>query len=1086
MNFSHLHLHTSASLRDGASPVKAFIEKAIENKQTSFAISEHGHLYSHIDFYIQAKKAGIKPIIASELYLADDHLVKSKVKTAKEKREASEVFSEEKNAKGKRAFHLSVISKNNIGYKNLIKLVSIANKDGFYYKPRIDKNLLHQYGEGLIVLSGCLGGEINQAILQDDLEAAENVVKEYLDIFGKDFYLEVMNHFDPDNEKTNSILARFGKKYNIKLVATNDCHYARKEDSLVQDALIALRDNTTINDPNLKKFKSNDFYMKSTEEMYALFPNNPEYLETSYEIAEQCNVEIKADKIAFPEFVKGKEAKEKLLKELCINGWNRKIKPNLAFDSDKKILGDRVKYEMDVINKNGFTDYFLVVEDIVRFAKSNGIPVGPGRGSAAGSLVSNLLDITDINPTDYGLYFERFLNPSRISPPDIDLDFADNRRDEVIEYTKEKYGRDKVIKVLTYGNYKPRIAIKDALRVYGYDINLQNQITQLVPDKIEGESSITFENSYKDVPELLAYKEQYPEVFWLAEKLEKNPRQVSTHASAYVISDKDLTEYAPLDYDAKNDELRLGIDMYSAEFLNLLKVDFLGIETLSLMDNTIKNVKSRYNEVIDIKKIRFDDAKTWKLIQTGDTVGIFQFESEGMRDLLKKTRPKTINELAECNGIFRPGAAKFIKDYISVKNGVKEPEYFHPLMKSVLQETSSVLIFQEQVMKMCEYLAGFTPGDADYMRKAIGKKKKEDMDILKPKFAKGCKKNGIDDILVEKILDWFNEMSRYNFNKSHAVAYSIVAYQAAYLKAHYPLEFQLSFLNKKIKELSDYATRFHDGKKRQIKTLGPDINFSNFEFSIFDDTVGYSKKDGQVKKSRIYFGLNLIKGVASGTVEEVIKERTTNGNYKTLDDFLRRTNEFLDKKTFEGLIYSGALDALGINRKALIGRVEAILKVFKKAKKKNVDQLDMFSEKETGIDPNLLNFQGEKDFDELEGLELEREHTGVYCTGSPLEKYNHLLLDDSMSFSVDINQKSNGDLVKLGCIIKSSRLFKDKNGNNMASFEGEDDFGKIKCVVFSKTFDKYKSKIKENNPTMVLGKVNNGSILVDKIELLQV
>lgn len=1088
MNFTHLHTHSAFSIQDGVARIKDYIEKLKENKQNAMALTEHGNMYSHINFYTAAKEAGIKPILGVEFYLADDHTIKSLVRTKKEKQNASLEFTDNNNEKSKkRNFHLTVIAKNNQGYKNLIKLVSTANQHGFYYKPRIDKKLLRQYREGLICLSGCLGGEINQSILNDEFDNTDSLIREYLDIFGKDFYLEVMNHQDPGEDKILSIIPKFAKKYDIKIVATNDAHYANKEDALVQNAIIAMRDHTVLNDPGLKKYHSDNYYLKSTQEMAEMFPGNIEYLENAFELGERCDIgEIKNSKVAFPEFVKGKENKEKTLRDICIRGWDEKIKPNINFPGDKKTFGDRVKYELDVINNNGFTDYFLIVQDIVKYAKSKDIPVGLGRGSVGGSLIAYLLDITELNPFEYDLYFERFLNSERISPPDIDLDFADNRRDEVIEYTKERYGKDKVVKVITYTNFKPRMALRDSFRVYGYDIELQNKVSKLVPDVIEGESTITLKMSYEDSEELAKYKEQYPEVFWLAEKLEGNPRSVSTHASAYIVCDKDITEYAPLDYDAKNQELRLGIDMYSAEYINLLKIDFLGVETLTLMDNTIRRIKERYKEIIIPKKIKEDDKDTWKIFQNGDTIGIFQFESEGMRDLLKRSKPENINHLADCNAIFRPGAAKFIPQYIDVKTGKKEAEYFHPLMRPVLHNTFGIMIMQEQVMKMCQVIAGFSLGEADLMRRAIGKKKRKEIDALKPKFAEGCKKNGIDEILVERILEWFDEMCRYNFNKSHAVAYAKSAYRQAYLKAHYPLEFYLSFMNKKIKELGEYRDRAIDAKKHKIKVVGPNINKSHSNFEIVDTVDGYDIKKGEKKSSRIYFGLNCINGVSSGTVESILLERDLGGEFKDYKDFIYRTKEFIDKKTIEGLIYSGAMDPLKVNRKACIDRLEAILKALKKAKTIDKDQLGLFGEETLELDARLFDFKNTLDFNIDDILEKEKEYTGMYCSGSPLGKFSEQLLSEDLIYTSQVSSKTNGDFVKIGCIIKNSRIFKDKNGNDMAFFEGEDDYGKIKMVSFTSNYTKNRAKIKDKNIVTITGRVNGGSVIVEKIDTMKV
>lgn len=1052
IDFVHLHTHTAYSLQDGVGKVKEYIDRVIENGQKAIAITEHGNLYSHIEAYNDASKKGVKHIIGCELYICSD-------RTNKTKKDGNDTY------------HLTVLAKNNVGYKNLLKLVSIANQEGFYYKPRVDKKLLAQYSEGLIILSGCLAGEVSRMLMANRIDEAEEVIKYYKGVFGEDYYLEVMNHGMPEQEMVRNILMKFGKRYDIKLVATNDAHYAIKEDAIVQDAIIAMRDKTTLQDPELKKYKADEFYLKTSEEMAEIFKDNIEWVEESGRIASKCDVKLSFDKVVFPDFVIGKELKEKTLKDLCVVGW-KKLSAGMS-EEKKKEYGARIKYELDVINSNGFTDYFLIVQDIMREARETKIPVNPGRGSVGGSLVSYILGITNLEPITYGLYFERFLNPSRISPPDIDLDFADNRRDEIIEYTKNKYGADRFGGLVTFSNFRPRQAIKDAFRVYGYDAQMQSLYANMVPFKVEGESTIKLEHVYKESPAFLEGKEKYPDVFRLAEKLEGNPRQASSHASAFIITDKPITEYAPIDYDANNDKFRIGIDMYSADSAKLLKMDFLGVETLAILENAIELVRERKGVNLVKEEFPFDDEKTWNTFCDGNTIGVFQFESDGMRNLLRKAKPRNLNELADCNALFRPGAARFIPSYCNIKAGTEEPNVIHPLMEPVLKETHYQLIYQEQIMKMCQVLAGFTLAEADYMRKAIGKKKKEDMDKLKPKFAEGCKKNGIDNETIETIIEWFAEMSRYNFNKSHALGYSMSAYFSAYVKTHYPVEFQAAMMNKKIKDLNQYLIRLNDGKRMGVIIYGPDINESLSTCALKEDVI--------------FFGLDLIKGVSSGAVDAIIAERKANGNFTSYEDFFNRCFSFVDKNTIEGLVSSGAFSSMNIKRKWALDNLEAHIEFAKTRKKNHIEgQFDLFGAEEISngaifdIPDNYPNFS----HDEL--LQMERDVLGFYASGSPLDMFRDKIAEIQPDYSYHVNISQPGSTSKFVGIIKDKEVKKDKKGEDMAWFTLEDDFGQIKCVMFNKAFGKFKYSVKNNSIVLLDARIgDNGGLVVNRIQRIK-
>ncbi len=1066
-DFTHLHTHSYYSLLDSIASPESLVIKARELGQSALAIMDHGNHFGAIDFYEAGKKHGINAIQGLEAYICNDRFLKGKSKTKKVKGEEETV---EENQKDNKTYHISLLVQNNVGYKNLNQLTTLANIEGFYSKPRIDKKLLSKYSEGLFCLSGCLGGELSQLILADKFDEAEKVVKEYLDIFGETYRIELMNHFSPEDHKVMAILKKFAKKYEIPIVATNDVHYLHRSDDLTRNAIIALRDKTTLADPNLKKFDTDEFYLKSTDEMYDLFPENPEYLEESVKISDQCSVTIELGKTIFPSYeVKSGENKEEILTKLCRDGWKIKIKGSIPPEKEKE-YSDRIKYELKVINDNKFNDYFLIVEDFCSFARREKIRMSPGRGSVAGSLVSYLLGITHLDPIKYGLYFERFLNPERVSPPDIDMDFADDRRHEVIEYAKQKYG-NKFASTISFGTYAPRKVIRDSFKVFGFDLQTQDMYAKLVPKVIQGIPEPELKDIYKASKEIADLKVKFPDVFALAEKLEGIPTNVSTHASAYILCD-DLTDRAPMRYDASKGTVSVGLDMYSSEKIGLLKMDFLGVETLAIIDNAIELIKERKGVELNTDKFLEDDEASWKLIDKGDTIGIFQFESDGIRQLLKNAQPKNLNELADCNALYRPGAAKFINDYCDVKHGRKPFEVFHPLMEPILRETQGQLVMQEQVMKMCVVLGKFTLSEADLIRRAIGKKKKEEVEKGQVMFAEKCRANGIEEALIQKIVDWMTDMSRYSFNKSHALAYSVNAFHASYLKAHYPFEFQVALLNKKVKELGDYLTRLYDGRKRGISVNGPNLNISN--------------QDCSAAGEKIYFGLNQIKGVSSAGTEFIVKERNENGEFKDYKDLFSRCYKFLDKGTLDGLIYSGALDNIEpVNRKWKIENLTEHLKYFSAIKKSTDEsQIDMFGG-EIQIDPKIFKGTEEKDLTMEERLEKEKEYIGFYVSGSPLEKYWNVIKGDDFSDSRQLTEDNKGEYIKIAGFIKSVRFFKDKNGNDMSSFDVEDDYGVFKGVVFSSALEKNKRLLKEKLAIIIKGRVSGNSILVDRLEKLE-
>lgn len=1058
--FASLHNHSCYSIRDGAGKVSEYVDHVKSMGQTSLALTEHGNMFSSIDFYFKAKKAGINPVLGCEVYIVKDRFVKGEAK------------KEEKAKSEKRAHHLTLLCKTTEGYKNLLEIVSKANLEGFYYTSRADKALLRQYSKGLVALSGCLGGELSQAILHDDFDLAEALIEEHIDIFGKEnYFIEVMNHGMEEQAKVNPILEKMARKYGLKIVATNDAHYCKKGDKFVQDALLALADHKLLSDEKARSYPSDNFYLKSADEMLELFPNNPEYLQNAHDLAESCQVEIETKSAIFPSTYPTQKEKEEALLVKCRAGFAKLLGLKLT-PEQKKEYGERVKYELDVINKNGFTDYFIIISDITDEAHRRGIAMSDGRGSVGGSLVAFLLEITTIDPIEYGLYFERFLNPERISPPDIDLDFDAARREEIIEYVKDKHGRDKICKMITFGKYGCKQALRAAFKLHGYDMAIQSLHAKMIPDVIQGVPDILFKHVYGQEPgyedamvlELMEAKLKYPEVFELAERLEGVVSNAGTHACSYVLTDKPLTHYMPLDYDTNSSMERTGIDMYSIEKLGVLKMDFLAIETLGVIEDVIQLIKDKTGTLIDKRDIPMDDEQTWKLVSEGDTIGIFQFESDGMRSLLKRAKPVTINQLADCNAIFRPGAALFINDYVAVKGGFKQAEAFHPLMEPVLKETYGVLIYQESIMKMCEVLAGFTRAEADYMRKAIGKKKKEDMDKLKPKFAKGCQAQGIDEATIEKTLDWFSAMSRYNFNKSHAVGYSKNAYFSSYFKAHYPLEFCVSFMNKDVADMNEYNTRVMDAKKRGLAVLAPDVNTSQNKASI---------DNGSIR-----LGLSMIKSVNENSLQEIMKEREANGIFTDYGNFINRTAKFIDKRALVGLASANALSSLGVQRRWVIDNVEIQLKELRKALKKAEKKGTPFTLE--GIEAFVQT--PVEDYKREETIRLEREYLGLVISDSEAAKYKHLVKLDGFYNSNQLSRVPEGDNAMFLGVVETVRETQDKNGNKMAFIDASDETGKIRAIVFSSKYIRFKSKLKQDKVVVFDGTVSKGAILVNNID----
>jgi DNA polymerase-3 subunit alpha len=1048
--FVHLHVHSHYSLLDGLAKIPDLVSRAKELGMDSIALTDHGVLYGAIEFYKTAKKAGIKPILGVEAYIAPH-----------------DRFSKETN---ERYYHLVLLCENETGWKNLIRLVTKSNLEGFYYHPRMDKDILREYHEGLIALSGCLGGEINQTLLAGKFEEAKKIALEYQEIFGKNnYFIEIQKHPKiPDSEKIEPLIIKLSEETGIPLVATQDLHYLRKEDGKYHEILLAIQTGNKLSDDDRVSFKDEDFSMDSPEEMaekFAHIPGNP--IERTVEIAARCNVEFELGKVLLPDFQKpeGKTANE-YLRELIREGTEKKIPKEQQSEEVK----NRLEYETSVIEKTGFADYFLIVQDLIHWAKIHNISVGPGRGSAAGSLVSYVLDITEINPLNYGLIFERFLNPERIQMPDIDIDFADTRRDEVLAYVREKYGEDRVARIITFGTMAARAAIRDAGRAMGYPYTFCDQIAKLIPfNPTQGMREGWLDESLKKITDLKNIYETNSEAKRLidaARHLEGVARHVSVHACGTVIAKDPLIERVPLQYAPQEKDIIITqFEMHAVEDLGLLKIDFLGLKNLTIIENTLRLIKELKEINLDISKIPLDDKKTFELLQRGDTMGVFQFESNGMRRYMKDIKPTELEDLIALVALFRPGPIELIPLFIKRKKGEEKITYLHPKLEPILKNTYGIGVYQEQMMQIARDCAGYTLPEADTLRKAIGKKIKSLLDEQKEKLISGMIKNGINTKTASAIWELFPPFARYGFNKSHAACYALIGYQTAYLKANYPEEFMAGLLNAEMDDIERISLLVQEAKQSKIEILGPDVNKS---------FVDFTPENGS-SEQKIRFGLLAIKNVGSEVTKAIIEERLRNGEFKNVEDFLTRIkHKDLNKKSIESLVKSGALDSLGIERKQALENISELLKFATASKKgSEINQNSLFGEIAIQLQPLKLN-PAEK-ATEQEKLIWEKELIGFYLSEHPLEQYAEKIKAYKAKSIAEIILVKNEHLILrvAGIISKINKIF-TKNGQPMLFATIEDSSQKsIEIVVFNSVLEKTISVWKENNVVIVQGRVSN-------------
>lgn len=1056
MPFVHLHNHTHYSLLDGLTKIDELVNLAKEDGAPAVAITDHGVMYGAVEFYQKCKKAGIKPIIGLEAYLAP-------------------ASRHDKNTRADgRSFHLILLARNNDGYRNLIKLTSLAHLEGFYYKPRIDWDLLQQHHEGLIACSACLGGEISQLILAEKIDQAKKRILEYQELFGVGHYfLEIMDHPElPGQTLVNKKLIELSKELGVPLVATNDVHYLKKDDDEAQDILLCIQQKKKKTDTDRMSMMGGNYSYRLAKEMEEIFAHVPEALENTLKIAEMCNVEIELGNIQLPHFeVPDGYDGNSYLRFLCEEGIKKRYRHGFT-DGQEKIVRDRMDFELSVVEKMGWPAYFLIVADFVNWAKDQGIVVGPGRGSAAGSIVCYLTGITNLDPIKYDLLFERFLNPERISMPDIDMDFADARRGEVLEYVAKKYGADHVAQIITFGTMASRAAVRDAGRVLGEPYELCDRISKAIPPL-----KFNIASSIKSVPE---FREIYENdlaakrVIDYAKRLEGVARHSSTHACGVLITDKPLTEYVPIQYASSSDKSIISqYSLHPVEDLGLLKMDFLGLKNLTIIEAALRIIKNTRGIEVDIDEIPLDDKAAFELFQRGETTGVFQFESSGMKRYLRDLKPSVFEDIIAMVALYRPGPMEWIPDYIAGKHKIKQVIYLHPKLESILDKTYGVAIYQEQVMQIARDLAGFTMGQADVLRKAMGKKIAALLAEQKEKFMEGCVKNGIHLELAEKVFSFIEPFAGYGFNRSHAACYAMIGYQTAYLKAHWPVEFMAALLTSDQHDTDRISIEIDECKNMGMKIMAPDINESFASFTVV--TPGTAKNEivaTDEKIETIRFGLNAVKNVGEHIVEVIIHERKENGPYKRLLDFLERiTDKDLNKKSLESLIKCGALDSYG-ERGQLLFNSEKILSVNKEAsKRKDSRQSSLF-----GALPNTdelrLTLDPGKPIDKVEQLSWEKELLGLYISEHPFSIFRNFFGDYIMPLKM-LNSRVNDEMVVIAGAVATVKKIITKKGETMLFVKIEDVTSNTEILVFPSVLKTNPDLWKDGMMLGIYGRLSN-------------
>jgi DNA polymerase III subunit alpha len=1039
MSFVHLHVHSHYSLLDGFGRPEEIVARAKEMGCPAIALTDHGVMYGSVEFYKAAKKNNIKPIIGCEVYVAP--------KTRFEKGQGEE------NKSG----HLTLLAKNIEGYKNLMYLVSKGHLEGFYYKPRIDFGLLKAHHEGIIALSGCLASQISRSILDENTARQDDLVTQYKDLFGDDFYLELQHHDNLEEQNiVNKGVIALAKKHNVEVVATMDSHYVSKNDAKSQDILLCIQTQSVLSDTNRMRFEG-DFSLKTPEEMKRNFADYPEAIENTLKIAEKCDLQLEFDQNLIPAFATPQnETAADYLRFLCEEGLKMKYG---ADPNDEAIK--RLNYELQVVSKMGFNDYFLIVWDFVKDAKDKGITVGPGRGSAAGSIITYCLDITELDPLRYGLIFERFLNPERISMPDIDVDFADIRRDEVLDYVRNKYGRENVAQIITFGTMAARAAVRDVGRAMGYPYAEVDRVAKLVPPPIQGRHTPLAESTKGD-PELrnvYENEERVKELLDNAMKLEGTVRHAGTHASAVVMSQEPLVLYTPLQRSTGGgDEIITQYSMKPLEEIGLLKMDFLGLKNLTIIQRALEIIKETRNEDLDLPSISMDDEQTFELFQKGDTTGVFQLESGGMRRYIKELKPTRFEDIIAMISLYRPGPMEWIPGYIKAKHNPETIRYIHPSFESILKETNGVAIYQEQILQIARDFAGFSLGEADILRKAVGKKNPVLLKEQKEKFVKGAITKGHGEKFAlevfEKIVEPF---AGYGFNKAHAACYAMISYRTAYLKAHYPTQFMAALLSADADNTDRVVIEIHECEEMGISVLPPSINESYSDFTVVNDKI-------------IRFGLSAIKGLGVGTIDEILKARGT-GRFKSLEDVLNKVPvKQLNKKSLEALAYSGALDDLG-ERNAIVLSIEEMVNFAKNVQEISAQgQTNMFAMMGTHQEVSHFNLKKAKPATYMERLNLEKAYLGLYVSGHPLKGLKKYL-SKKVRLIETLAKKDFSKKIQLGGLVSKSKKVFTKSGGHMMYGELEDPTGRIDFVAFPRVYNQYQDHFQEGKIIILEGKL---------------
>src|SRR5881296_3350325 len=1058
-DFVHLHVHSEYSLLDGAAQLEKLVAKAKELKFPAIALTDHGNLFGAIDFYQAAQKGGIKPIVGCELYVAP--------------RGRKERGGEDGGYEG--ANHLTVLVRNRTGYKNLIKLVSRAYLEGFYYKPRVDKELLAEHADGLLVLSGCLNSEVSRLISAGELDRAREAAGWHQEVFGKDHYfMEVQAHGLDEQTRVTAETLKLAQAIGAPIAGTNDSHYLEAGHGRAHEALLCIQTGSTLLDPKRWRFSTEEFYVKSADEMARVFAEIPDACRNTLAVAERCNLTLEFGSFHLPRYVVPENhTLESYLEHVARDGLKRRYGAN-----PRDAIEERFAHELRIIEKMGFAGYFLVVWDFIHYARERGIAVGPGRGSSAGSLVAYCLGITNVDPIRYGLLFERFLNPERISMPDMDIDFADDRRDEVIRYVVERYGADRVAHIITFGTMGAKAVIRDVARVLGFSYGEADRIAKLVPGF---PLNITLDESLEKAPPLAEQVKRDPKVgeLWsVAKALEGCTRHASVHASAVVISDEPLMERVPLYKDPKRPELITGFAMGPIEKLGLLKMDFLGLRTLTVISDAVRLVEESKGVELDLDRLPLDDKKTYEMLSEAKTFGVFQLESSGMRDALRGLRPGQLEDLIAMVSLYRPGPMELIPDFIQRKHGRSKITYEHPAMEKFTRETYGIMVYQEQIMQIASEMAGFTMGEADILRRAMGKKDRELMAKQREKFVNGCRERNTSAAKAERVWELMEKFAGYGFNKSHGAAYGLVAYQTAYFKANYPVEFMAAFLTSEMGDTDKIVKYIEECRAMGIQVVPPDVNVSAVQFSVAGDAVR--------------FGLAAIKNVGEAAMQSILKSRSAEGTFKMLEDFCARVDlRLVNRRVVESLIKAGAFDSLGLTRAHLLATTDTALESGQRQQRDRAEGQGSFFEMMPAAAPARVSAPAEimPEWDADQRLAFEKEVLGFYISGHPLARYREVVEPLGITTSADLAAKGHGARVVLFGHAVGLKETSTKGGNRMAFFTLEDMDGTVEVTVFPEPYKAAAACLHSREALLVRGRLDDGEkgrvVLADDIRPLE-